>query len=135
MVLKHANITQDIIASFYEVYNKLGYGFQEKVYVNALIIVLRKKGRSVEKEVAIPVYIEHEIVGEYFADLIVDSCVIIECKAVKALLDEHEAQLLNYLKATPIEVGMLLNFGPEAKYMRKAYDNSRKGDLSWVPKS
>ena len=135
MVLKHANITQDIIVSFYEVYNKLGYGFQEKVYVNALIIVLRKKGRSVEKEVAIPVYFEHEIVGEYFADLIVDSCVIIECKAVKALLDEHEAQLLNYLKATRIEVGMLLNFGPEAKYMRKAYDNSRKGDLGWVSKS
>jgi len=132
---KHTDITELIIKAFYKVYNALGYGFLEKVYRNALVIELRKLGLEVIPEACIRVYYEGEVVGEYFADLLVAGVVIVELKAVKRLLEEHEAQLLNYLKATPYEVGLLLNFGPKPEIKRKAFDNSRKGSMRWLGES
>ena len=129
---KHADLTEKIIGAFYKVYNTLGYGFSEKVYENALAYELRKLGLKVEQQVRIVVYYESEVVGEYQADLVVNGVVIVELKAARQLADEHEAQLLNYLKATPIEVGLLLNFGPKAEIKRKVYDNERKGSLAWT---
>ena len=132
MGLKHADITELIIQAFYTVYNTLGYGFLEKVYVNALAIELRRLGLEVVQEMRIAVYYGGEMIGEYFADLVVAGVVIVEVKAAKSLLDEHEAQLLNYLKATPYEVGLVLNFGPKPEFKRKAFDNARKGSLHWL---
>ncbi len=135
MDFKHTDITELIIKAFYKVYNTLGYGFLEKVYGNALAIELRNMGLEVIQEALIAVYYDGQVVGEYLADLLVAGVVIVELKAVKGLLKEHEAQLLNYLKATPNEVGLLLNFGPEPEVKRKAFDNSRKGSLHWLEKS
>lgn len=134
MSLKHADVTELIIKAFYTVYNTLGYGFLEKVYGNALAIELRKLGLEVVQEARIAVYYERELVGEYSADLLVGGVVIVELKAAKRLLEEHEAQLLNYLKATPYEVGLVLNFGPKPEFKRKAFDNDRKGSMLWLEK-
>lgn len=133
--LKHSDITERIIAAFYMVYNTLGYGFLEKVYRNAMAIELRKMGIEVIMEAPITVFYGGEIIGEYYADLLVAGKVIVERKAVKEFAPEHEAQLLNYLKATPYEVGLLLNFGPTAQKKRLAYDNSRKGTMKWTTNS
>ena len=124
----HEEITDEIINAFYKVYNKLGYGFLEKVYENAMFIELRKRNFNVEKQKSIVVYYESENVGNYFADLIVTNKVIIELKAAEALREEHEAQLVNYLKATDIEVGLLLNFGVKPKIKRKIFENHLKND-------
>lgn len=118
---KHTEITEPIIRAFYKVYNILGYGFLEKVYENALFVELEAMGLSVEKQKPITVYYEDEIVGEYFADLVVEEHVIVELKASKALRKEHEFQLINYLKATEIEVGLLLNFGEKPELKRKVF--------------
>jgi len=131
MLIKHEQLTEQIIKAFYTVYHALGYGFLEKVYENALAIELRKMGLAVVQQAAIKVYYAGAVVGEYYADLLVADAVIVEIKAVQALLKEHEAQLLNYLKATPYEVGLLLNFGPKPDIKRKVYDNERKGGLGW----
>ncbi len=132
MNYKHTEITEKIIKAFYIVYKTLGYGFLEKVYRNAMAIELRKLGLEVRLEAPIVVYYEGEVVGEYFADLLVAEAVIVELKAMRHLADEHEAQLLNYLKATPYEVGLLLNFGPKPEIKRKAFDNQRKGTMKWI---
>jgi GxxExxY protein len=126
MKLLHQELTSAIIDAFYTVYNELGYGFLEKVYETALRIELQNRGFDVLQQHPIPVYYDEQVVGEYFADLIVNKKVIIELKAVENLNSQHSAQLLNYLKATNIEVGLLLNFGPEAKFKRKAFSNDRK---------
>jgi len=102
--LKHTTVTDTILCCFYTVYNVLGYGFQEKVYENALLHEVRKRGLSASAQSPISVYYDEKLVGEYFSDLKVEDLVIVEIKAVRCLLPEHEAQLLNYLKATPIEV-------------------------------
>jgi GxxExxY protein len=130
--IKHQAITEKIITSFYTVYNILGYGFLEKVYENAMLIELRKAGLDVAPQAPIKVFYNDQIVGEYFADLIVGNSVIVELKATAKLSVEHEAQLLNYLKATKHEVGLLLNYGPKPEFKRKVYDNTMKGNLSWV---
>jgi GxxExxY protein len=129
---KHADITGKVIQAFFKVYNQLGYGFLEKVYGNATAHEAVKLGLRVETQKEILVYYDGMVVGEYYADLLISGLIIVEIKAVRKLLPEHEAQLLNYLKATPIEVGLLLNFGPKPEYQRKVYDNSRKGPLSWT---
>ena len=126
MDLLHGEITEKIIKAYYNVYNTLGYGFLEKVYENSMVIELRKMGMKVNSQYPITVYYESEIVGEYFADLIVNDIVVIELKASKSLLEEHECQLINYLKATKIELGLLLNFGKEAEYKRKVFMNKFK---------
>ena len=130
-VLKHSEITDKILHAFYRVvYPQLGYGFLEKVYENALVIALTAMTLRVQQQVKITVYFQQRIAGEYFADLVVEDVVIVELKAVSRLLAEHEAQLLNYLRATPYEVGLLLNFGPKPQFIRKAFDNSRK-TVTW----
>ena len=123
---KHSELTEKIIGAFYAVYSALGYGFLENVYVKALIIELKRRGLTVNDELPIHVYYLGELIGEYYADIVVNELIILEIKAVKALATEHEAQLLNYLKATPYEVGLLLNFGPKHETKRRSFDNSRK---------
>ncbi len=126
MEILHQNITEIIIKAFYKVYNNLGYGFLEKVYENALFHELKEEGLYCEKQKPIKVYYEGLVVGEYFADIIVNDCVILELKAAEFLIEEHEYQLLNYLKATDIEIGLLLNFGKKAEFKRKIFTNNRK---------
>lgn len=122
----HSSLTSTIIKAYYNVYNKLGYGFLEKVYEKAMIIELKKFGLKCERQKPITVFYDDENIGEYFADIIVNDCVILELKATECLLEEHEAQLINYLRATNIEVGLLLNFGKEAEFKRKAFNNQFK---------
>ena len=125
----HEDITSAIIAAYYDVYNTLGYGFLEKVYENALILELQKRGLSVKQQVPIKVYYEGQVVGEYFADLLVNDLVILELKAAEQIIKAHEAQLTNYLKATDLEVGLILNFGPKAEFKIKIFSNNRKPSL------
>ena len=132
--LKHKELTEKILRAFFKkVHARLGYGFLEKVYENAMTIELRKMGLQVEQQHKILVYYEGQVVGEYFADLLVDRKVIVELKAAQAISEEHEAQLLNYLRATPYEVGLLINFGPKPSFTRKAFDNNRKASATWSP--
>jgi GxxExxY protein len=135
MIEKHKDITDKIIRAFYTVYNTLGYGFLEKVYERAMVIELRKLGLKVIAQAPIIVYYDNEPVGDYNADLLVEDCVVVELKATRTLIPDNEAQLLNYLKATIHEVGLLLNFGPKPQIKRKVYDNERKGNLSWIKPS
>ncbi len=123
---KYKELTEKIIKIFYKVYNKLGYGFLEKVYENALMIELEKEKISAVSQFPRKVQYEGETIGEYFADILVDNKVIVEIKAAKGLVEENEAQLLNYLKATDMEVGVLLNFGLKPEIRRKAFSNLRK---------
>lgn len=124
--IKYKKLTEKIIKIFYRVYNKLGYCFLEKIYENAMMIEFKREGIPVVSQSAIKVSYEDEIIGEYFADILIDDKVIVEMKAAKSLAAENEAQLLNYLKATDIEVGLLLNFGPKPEVKRKVFDNFRK---------
>lgn len=126
MHLLHKNITDIILKSFYKVYNNLGYGFLEKVYENALLYELRNQGLDCEKQKPIKVYYEQIQVGEYYADIIVNECIILELKAAESIAEEHEFQLINYLKATEIEIGLLLNFGKNPEFKRKIFTNNKK---------
>jgi GxxExxY protein len=123
---KYSELTEQIIGGFYTVYSALGYGCLENVYVKALMIELNRRGLTVNDELPIQVFYLGQLIGEYYADIIVNNLAILEIKAVKALATEHEAQLLNYLKATSDEVGLLLYFGPEAETKRRSLDNTRK---------
>jgi len=122
----HVELTKSIIGCFYKVYNTLKYGFLEKVYENALKQELVKAGHKVKSQKRINVYYGGEVVGEYFADLVVDDKVILELKAADSICEEHVAQLINYLRATDIEVGLLLNFGKEPQFVRRAFENTYK---------
>ena len=123
---KYKELTEKIIAIFYKVDNNLGYGFLENVYENAMMLDFKKENIPAVSQYAIKVFYEDEIVGEYFADILVDGKVIVEIKAARNLALENEAQLLNYLKATDKEVGLLLNFGAKPEIKRKVFDNLRK---------
>jgi GxxExxY protein len=125
-MLKEEHLTQKILNAFYNVYNRLGFGFLEKVYENALICELQRQNIHGSRQVKIDVFDLGIKVGEYYADIIVENKVILEIKADEGLREEHEAQLINYLRATHIEVGLLLNFGGQAQFKRKVFDNSRK---------
>ncbi|RMG34557.1 MAG: GxxExxY protein [Methanobacteriota archaeon] len=124
--LKHHQLTELILKGFYEVYNELGRGFLESVYENALALVLKGYGLKVECQKPITVYFRGQIVGDFRADIVVNDSVIVELKAVKAIDPAHVSQLLNYLKATDIEVGLLLNFGDKPEFKRLVYQNTRK---------
>ncbi|MFZ4456903.1 MAG: GxxExxY protein [Bacteroidales bacterium] len=126
MKLLHEGITSKIIKSYYNVYNTLGYGFLEKVYENAMALELAKHGLDVRCQHPIQVTYDGVIVGEYFADIIVNGIIVIELKATKEISEENECQLINYLKATNIELGLLMNFGKEPEYRRKVFMNNRK---------
>lgn len=129
---KHSDLTDLIIKSFYKVYNTLGYGFRERVYRRSMRIELMKLGLKVIEEAPIKVYYEGIAVGRYSADLLVENKVIVELKSKRVLIEDFEAQLVHYLKATVYEVGLLLNFGPEPQIKRKVFDNARKGSLAWI---
>jgi GxxExxY protein len=126
MIYKHSTLTSAIINAFYRVYNQLGYGFLEKVYENALAHELRKRDHHVEQQAPIDVHYDGISVGVYFADLCVDHTVIVEIKVAETLVAAHEAQSLNYLKATRADVGLLLNFGPQPQVKRKIYETARR---------
>ena len=121
----HSELTSEIIDCFYTVYNKLGFGFLEKIYERALKIELENKGLKVELQKPIKVYYNEIIIGDYYADLIVNDLVIVELKAVETLAETHGLQLINYLKATDLEVGLLLNFGKKAQIQRKIFTNNK----------
>ncbi len=123
---KHSDITEKVLGTFFAVYNELGFGFLESVYHKAMLIALASAGLSVETQVSLPVYFRGHLVGEFFADILVERAVILELKAADALVVANESQLLNYLKASSAEVGLLLNFGPKPKFKRLAFDNDRK---------
>ena len=122
----HKELTSKIISCFYKVFNTLGFGFLEKVYENAMLIELNEVGLLTERQKPISVYYNGKLVGEYFADLIVENKVIIELKAAESLIEEQELQLINYLKATDIEVGLLLNFGKKPEVRRKIFSNKNQ---------
>ena len=123
---KHSEITELIIKAFYTVYNTLGYGFLEKVYENAMLIELKKLGLNATAQHPVTVYYENQQVGGYFADLFVENCVIVELKTSDSISSENEAQLVNYLKATVVEVGLVMNFGKKAEFKRKVFSNDFK---------
>lgn len=123
---KHSDITALVIQAFYNVYNKLGYGFLEKVYENALAIECKKLGLNCLTQCPIEVFYDNEVVGVYIADMVVNRFVIVEIKAASAIAPEHEVQLVNYLKATEIEVGLLLNFGKKPDVKRKVFSSEYK---------
>ena len=124
--LKHSNLTDAIIGSFYEVYNELGQGFLESVYRQVLTFVLHSKGLQAEQEKTVEVLFRGQTVGLFRTDLVVENAVIVELKVARALESAHEAQLLNYLKATRFEVGLLLNFGNRPQFRRMRLDNHLK---------
>ena len=124
MAYLHQDITEKIIKAFYKVYNTLGYGFLERVYQKALLIELRKMGLACKEEYPVKVYYDEMQVGDYRADIIVEDKVIIENKASESLCEDHEYQLINYLKATEIEIGLLLNFGKKPEFKRKIFTNN-----------
>jgi len=117
--MKHENITRKIIGCAYKVHNTLGFGFLEKIYENALVIELNKNGLIVKQQSEINVYYENQLVGEYYADIVVNDEIIVELKSVQNLAKEHEVQLVNYLQATGKEVGLLINFGKSVEVKRK----------------
>jgi GxxExxY protein len=122
----HQELTKSIIGIYYNVYNELGYGFLEKVYHKAMIIELNKNGYEVEHEKKIEVFYKNEVVGIYIPDLIINKAVILELKCVEYLIEAHENQLINYLKATDCEVGLVLNFGKDPQFRRKIFTNDLK---------
>jgi GxxExxY protein len=132
MELKHAEITGPLIDLFYLVYGTLGFGFLERVYLNAMIVAGKRFVLDIRKNYPIRVSFEGVIVGRYEADLLINNIIIAELKTVRALHPEHEAQLLSYLKATEYEIGFLFNFGPKPQFKRMIFENSRKGSLSWI---
>lgn len=109
----YKDLSYKIIGLAMEVYNKLGYGFLEKVYENALMVLFKREGIKVKQQTPITVYFEGEIVGEYYADILVEDKIILELKAVEKILDVHKSQTLNYLKATGLQLAIILNFSKE----------------------
>ena len=123
---KHGEITQKVIGVFFDVFNELGHGFLESVYEKSLELALSAIGIDVRRKIEIPVWFRKYQVGDFEADMLVEGCVLLELKAVRRLDSSHEAQLLNYLRATDIEVGLLLNFGLKPEFKRLIFDNARK---------
>jgi GxxExxY protein len=124
----HQSLTERILKCFFEVYNTLGYGFLEKVYERAMIVELRDNGLKAFSQFPVRVYYKEHPVGDYSADIIVEDTIILELKAAGCVVEEHELQLLNYLKATDIEIGLLLNFGKKPEIRRKIFTNDKKGE-------
>lgn len=123
---KHSELTETIIGVFYDVYNELGHGFLESVYRNSMRLALIEKGLSVETEVPIAVFFRGNNVGDFRADLIVEKSILLELKTAEAIVKTHEAQILNYLRSTVLEIGLILNFGPKPQVRRLLFDNDRK---------
>lgn len=129
----HADITGKIIEAGYYVHQYFGFGHVESIYENSMLIKLRKMGFQVEKQVPIKVYFEGELVGNFKADLVINDTIIVELKAISELHSKHEVQLVNYLKSTTIEVGLLMNFGEELKIKRRVLSNEKKRKEGRIP--
>ncbi len=122
--LPYSDITENILGICFDVMNELGSGFLENVYKNALFIILKEKGLSVLAEQTFEIVFRNHKIGKYIADLIVENSIIIELKCCKKLLPEHQAQLINYLKASGLPVGLLVNFGNQKlEYKRVHHPN------------
>ena len=130
--MKHGDLTEKIIGVFYSVYNKLGHGFLESVYEEAMVMSLEDIGLTVQRQVSVPVWFHGKQIGDFRGDVVVEDCVLLELKAVQRLESAHDAQLMNYLKSTHLEVGLLLNFGPRPEIRRRIVGNHSKnlGTLS-----
>jgi GxxExxY protein len=124
--LKHSELTAQIIRVFYDVYNELGHGFLESTYAGAMVVALEEAGLKAGREFSVPLWFRGRKVGQYFADFVVENTILLELKAARSLEPAHEAQLLHYLRATDIEVGLLLNFGLRPQFRRLRFDNERK---------
>ncbi len=124
--LKHGLLTEAIIGSFYDVYNELGHGFLESIYGEAMAVTLPARGLRIEREKAVTVHFRGVAVGLFRMDLVVAGCIVVELKSARTIDPWHEAQLLNYLKATGFEVGLLFNFGPRPQFRRMVFSNSSK---------
>jgi GxxExxY protein len=124
--LKHAELTEKLIGVFFSIHNELGHGFLESVYEQAFSVVLAENNIFFQRQMAIPVWFHGQQIGEFRADLLVDGKVLVELKTGRDIEPAWEKQLLNYLRATDIEVGLLFNFGPNAQFKRYAFENSRK---------
>jgi GxxExxY protein len=122
----HAELTGKVIGVFYDVYNELEFGFAEEVYHQAMVVALREAGIRIESKAKVPVYFRGRPIANYEVDILVEGLVILELKAASALDPAHEAQLLNYLRAADIELGLLLNFGSKPVVRRRIFDNERK---------
>ncbi len=131
--LQNKDLSEKIIQAFYKVYNELGFGFVEKVYENALLMELRAMGLFCIKQKPVKVYYNTQIIGEFFADIVVNDSIILELKASENMEEEHEFQLVNYLKATEMEVGLLLNFGRSPEFKREVFTNERKKINAFKP--
>jgi GxxExxY protein len=127
--MKHAELTEKIIGVFYEVYNEVGHGFLESVCEGAMMIALEQAGLRAERQVPISIWFRGQNIGVFFADIVVEGLVILELKCARNIDPAHEAQLLNYLRATTVEVGLLLNFGLRPEFKRLIFDNDRKKGL------
>ena len=123
---KHSELTDLIVAVFYDVYNELGFGFLESVYRNSLRLALLDKGLTVEQEVPVTVFFRGQNVGDFRADLVVNGTIFLELKTAEQIVAAHESQVLNYLRSTALELGLILNFGPKPQVRRLLLDNSRK---------
>lgn len=123
---KHSELTDLVIGVFYDVYNELGFGFLESVYRNSLRLALIQKGLTVDKEVSVSVFFRGHSVGDFHADLVVNGVLLLELKTAERIIPAHESQLLNYLRSTELEIGLILNFGPRPQVRRLLLDNSRK---------
>ena len=130
---KHSELTEVIIGVFYDVYNELGYGFLESVYRNALRLALIEKGLQVEQEVPVSVFFRNRNVGDFKADLVVNRVVLLELKTAEMIVAAHESQVINYLRATSLELGLVLNFGPKPQVRRLLLDNVRKHRIIRLP--
>lgn len=125
----YSRLTNIVIKKFYNVYNELGFGFLEQVYQNALYFELVEAGLNVETQKEIDVYFKDKVVGKYYADMLVNDVLVLELKAVEHVIEAHELQLINYLKATDVEIGLLLNFGKQPAVRRKIFTNDKKKRL------
>jgi len=124
--LKHPELTEKIIGVFFDVYNESGHGFLESVYEQALAIALTDAGIKVQQQLPLAVWFRAHRVGDFKADMLADDKVLLELKAARTIDLAHEKQLLNYLRATDIEVGLLLNFGNKPEFRRLVFENERK---------
>lgn len=124
--LKHRELTEKLIGIFFSIYNELGHGFLESVYEQAFSVALAENGIFFQRQVAVPVWFHGQQIGDFRADLLVDGKVIVELKTGRAIDSSYEKQLLNYLRATDIEVGILFNFGPKAEFKRYIFQNEKK---------
>ena len=119
--LAHRELSERVIGAFYATYSELGYGFLESVYENAFAIQLAEAGLLVRRQHPIVVRFRDQVVGEFRADLLVEDLIIVEIKSASSLASIHEAQLINYLKATGIRIGLLVNFGPRPQFRRRVF--------------